>query len=138
MILFQRFDKLWIAAELAHVQVVIKTFFLQKFFMFASFDNLAIIDHQHHVCIADRAQAVGDDKTRATFQQCGQGFLDQTLGARVHTGGCFVEDEDAWIRQGGTGNGQQLALPLAEAGASFSQYGLVLLRQTLNESVGVG
>jgi len=36
------------------------------------------------------------------------------FGARVHVAGSFVKDEDVGVRQDRAGNGQQLALSLAE------------------------
>ncbi len=106
--------------------------------MFAAFDDLAIVDHQHHVRIADGAQPVGDDKTGAPFKQRGQGFLDQAFGAGVHAGSGLIQDQDARVGQGCPGDREQLALSLAEAGAALAQDGLIFLRQALDECIGVG
>ena len=57
MALLQRFDELRVTLELAHVQVVIETFLLEQLGMFAAFDDLAIVDNQHHIRIADGALA---------------------------------------------------------------------------------
>ena len=67
------------------------------------------------------------------FSSVSKRLLDQALGARVHAGGGFVQDQDARVGQRGAGDREQLALSLAQAGAAFAQHGLVLLRQALDE-----
>src|SRR3989304_2487406 len=69
---------------------------------------------KQQVRIANSAQAVSDAETGATPEQVLQSFLDQALGAGVHTGGGLVQDQDAWVRQGSSSDCQQLALPLAQ------------------------
>ena len=71
-------------------------------------------------------------------EQCVERFLDQALGARVHAGGCFVQNQDARVGQRGAGDREQLALSLAQTGAAFAQHGLIFLRQALDERIGVG
>jgi len=44
-----------------------------------------------------------------------EGALDQRLGARAHAGCRLIQDQDAWVRQGGARNRDQLALALAVA-----------------------
>ncbi len=81
---------------------------------------------------------MGDHEAGAASQQLFQRLLDEALGARVHAGGGLVEDEDARVSQGGAGNGQQLALALAESGAAFAQHRLIFIGQALDEGIGVG
>ncbi len=77
-------------------------------------------------------------KRGAALQQFVEGFLDQALGASVHAGGGFVQDQDARIGQRGAGDGQQLPLSLRKTGAAFAQDGLIFLGQALDERIGVG
>jgi hypothetical protein len=53
--------------KLAHVQVVIKTLLFQQAVMCAAFDDLAAVDDQYLVSIADRRKAMSNDETGATF-----------------------------------------------------------------------
>ena len=80
---------------------------------------------------------MGDDEAGASGQERLQGPLDLALGAGVHAGGGLVQDQDARIGQGGAGDGQELALALAEP-AALPQDGLVALGEALDEGVGVG
>ena len=84
----------------------------------ALLDDLAVVDDDDVVRVADGAQAVGDDKGGAAFHQAQEALLNARLGARVDAAGGLVEDEDVGIGEDGAGDGQQLALALAEvAGA---------------------
>ena len=62
--------------------------------MRAALDDLAVLENQHLVGVADRAQAVGDDETGPPAQQLVQCSLDQQLGARVHARRRLIEDQD--------------------------------------------
>ena len=72
------------------------------------------------------------------LSSCVERLLDQALGARVHAGGGFVQDQDARVGQRGAGNREQLALSLAQAAAAFAQHGLIFFGQALDEGIGVG
>ena len=106
--------------------------------MRAALDDLAVVDHQHLVGIADGGQAVGDDKAGAPFHQAQQGLLQVLFGARVHVAGGLIQDQDIRVGQHGAGDCQQLALPLAQVRAALGQHGLVAVRQAVDEQVGVG
>ncbi len=70
--------------------------------------------------------------------QVQQGFLNEHFGARIDAAGRLVQDQDAGIGQDGAGDGQQLALPLAEVVALLRDLGLVALGQAADEPIGVG
>ena len=72
------------------------------------------------------------------LQQLVEGLLDQALGACVHGGGGFVQDQDARIGQRGAGDREQLPLSLRKTGAAFAQDGLVFVGQALDERIGIG
>ena len=57
-------------------------------------DNFAVVDDQNLVGVANRAEAVGDDKTGATGHEATHGFLDVIFGARIDAAGGFVENQD--------------------------------------------
>ncbi len=64
--------------------------------------------------------------------------LHQCFGAGIDGGSCLVQDQHRRVSNGGTGNGQQLALALAQVGAVAGQHGVVAIRQAADEAVGVG
>gem|GEM_PF-5324760 len=67
LVCYDRFD-LFLLFELTHIQIVIETFFAEQFVMFAAFDDLAVVDHQDHIRVADGAEAVSDDETGAALE----------------------------------------------------------------------
>ncbi len=124
----------WIAAELACVKIVVKTFFLQQFLVFTTFHDLTSVDHQQKIRISNGAQAMRDHKGGAPPEQFLERFLDEPLGAGIHAGGGFIQDENAGIIESSPRDGDQLPLPLREATAAFSQHGLVSIRKVLDET----
>ena len=50
--------------------------------MSPSLDEFPLIYHQHLICVADRAQPVGDYETRPTLEQFLQRTLDQSFRTR--------------------------------------------------------
>ncbi len=100
---------------------MVKASLLQQFLVRALFDDLAVVDHHHVVGVADGAQAVGDDEAGASCHQAQQRFLDARLGARVHAAGGFVQDQNGRVGQDGAGDGQQLALALAEVAGALGE-----------------
>ena len=65
-------------------------------------------------------------------------FLDARLGAGVDAAGGFIQDQDRRVGQDGAGDGQQLALALAEVAGALGEHGLVALGQLADEVIGVG
>ena len=73
--------------------------------MTALFNDLAILDDDDVVRVADGGETVSDDEAGASFHEPQEGFLDAGFGACVHAGGGFVENENARIGQDRAGNG---------------------------------
>ena len=63
--------------------------------------------------------------------------MHEFLGARVDAAGCLVEDEHWRIGNGSAGDGQQLALTLAQVAAISIEDCLVAIAQTADEAVGI-
>jgi 1,2-diacylglycerol 3-alpha-glucosyltransferase len=118
--------------------VMEETLRFQEFAVRALLNDLAITNDDDPVRIADGGQAVGDDKTGASLHQAQQRLLDPGFGARVHAGGGFIEDEDAWVSKHGAGDREQLALSLAEVAGAFGEPGLISLRHLLDEMIRIG
>jgi len=127
-----------LAAELAHVEFVIRAVRRHQAVMCTALDDLAGLEYEHLVGVPDRAQPMSDDETGPIAQQALQRALDQSLGARVDAGGRFVQDQDARIGQRSAGDRQQLPLSLTQPGAALAQFRLISLRQTLDEGMGIG
>src|SRR6266498_2048174 len=83
--------------ELTHIQMMEESLRIQQLSVCTLFDNLAVLDDDDVICIANRGQAMSNDKTGSTFHQTQQCFLDARFGACVHAGGGFVEDENARV-----------------------------------------
>ena len=81
---------------------------------------------------------MGNDEAGAALHQAVHGGLDALLGAGIHTGRCFIQNQDAVIRQDGAGDGQQLFLALADVGGVLVQFHLVAAGQRADEVVGIG
>src|SRR5689334_9813965 len=99
----------------------------------ALLNDLAVVDDHYLVRIADGAEAVGDDEAGAALAQAEQGLLDADLGAGVNAAGGLVQDQDSRVGQDGAGDGQELALSLAEIAGPLGEHGLIALRQQLDE-----
>ncbi len=79
--------------------------------MGALLDDLPMLHDEDSIGIDDGAEAVGDDETRAVFQQFLERLLNDELAIRINRGGGLVEDENGGISQDRAGEGDQLALP---------------------------
>ncbi len=79
--------------------------------MLALFNDAALLDDHDLVRVLDCAQAMGDHKRGAIFQQAFERLLHQVLAFIVERTGRLVEDEQAWIAQECPCNGNALTLP---------------------------
>lgn len=52
-----------LAAELAHVEVIVEAFGGQQFVVCALLNDLPLVQDQHLIGVADGAEAVGNDET---------------------------------------------------------------------------
>jgi hypothetical protein len=75
--------------------------------------------------VADRGEAVGDDDCGAAGEQAAEAALDSGLGVDVDVRGRLVEDQDARIGCGGTGERYELALAGRELSATLADLGVV-------------
>ncbi len=125
-------------AELTHVELVVEALLGEQGVVVALFNETAVVDDEHLVSLADGAQAVGDDEGGAPGHEAQERFLNVEFGARIDAARGFVQDQDARVGEEGAGDGQQLALALAEIVSLFGDLGLVALRQAADEPVGIG
>src|SRR5512135_1946423 len=99
--------------ELAHVEVMEKSFGVHQLLVSTLLDDFAVVDDDDIIRIADGGEAVRDDEAGAALHQAQERLLDARFRARVHAGGGFIQDEDAWVGEDRAGNGKQLPLALA-------------------------
>ena len=81
---------------------------------------------------------MGNDKGGAPLHQSVHAVLHQLLGTSINGRGSLVQNQGRRVRHSRTGNGQQLALPLAQVSAVPGEHGLIAVRQPADEAVGVG
>ena len=83
--------------------------------MRALLDDLAVLEHDDQVGVADRREAVGDHEGGAAGEQRPQRALDLALGADVDRRRRLVEDQDPRVGEQGAGERDELALAEREA-----------------------
>lgn len=111
---------------------------LEQASMVASFDDPTAVHHDNLMGVLDRAETVGDGDDCSTVRGLVESFLDESLGRDVERARRLVEEEDGWIADDGSGDGDTLFLSTAEKGRSFAYLGRVPLAESLDKVVGVG
>ena len=97
------------ADELA-VELAVRPAARQQHVVRAALDDLTMVQHQQQISMANRREAVGDDKAGSAFEQQGQGTLQTNLGEGIDGTGGLVEDDQSGSGQHGTGEADYLAL----------------------------
>ena len=78
-------------------------------------DDLAVLEDDDQVGVADRRQAVRDDERGAAVQEPPQRVLDLALRADVDRARRLVEDQDPRVGEQRTGERDELALAERQA-----------------------
>ena len=86
----------------------------------ASFDDVALLEHNDAVSVFHGGEAVGNDDGRAVGHDEVEGFLNLFLGKGINAGGGFVEDEDGWLLHQHAHYRDELALAHREPPAALS------------------
>src|SRR5690606_4134858 len=97
--------------RLIRIQLIIPPRVGNQFLVGAAFLDVALLDHEDLVGLADGAEAMGYDECGSAFHERGQALLDEGFAFCVEIGSGLIEDEDAGICENGPGDGN--ALPLA-------------------------
>lgn len=74
------------------------------------FGDLAFVDDDDEIGVADGGEAVGDDDGGAALGRGVEGVLDDALGFRVEGARGLVEEEDARLADDGASDGDPLLL----------------------------
>ena len=103
-------------------RAVVEALFGHQLVVRGHLDDLAAVDHHDPGGVADGGQPVGDGEAGLALHQLPQALLDQLLGAGIHVAGGLVQDHDLGIGHHGPGNGDHLALSLAQVGPALGQH----------------
>ena len=101
----------------------------------ALLDDVAVANYQDHVGVADRGQAVCDNKAGAALHQRIRGALNKLLGAGIDVGCRLVQNQRRAVGQNGAGNGHELALALRKVGAFLVDHKVVTAGERMDKVV---
>ena len=79
--------------------------------------HAAVVNVHDPVTVADRGEAMGDDKRSPSLKHGIETGLQGFFRLHVNAGGGFVEDQDGRIRKQRPGKGDKLLLSLTQHGA---------------------
>lgn len=105
--------------------------------MVSFFLDFTVIEHNNVICIPDRRESVSDHERGSAFKQHFQCFLNFELCLGINTCCCFIQNKNPWIREQGTGEGQQLPLSHGQHVSSFFNLRIISTRQLHNKLVGI-
>src|SRR5712675_136696 len=106
--------------------------------MSAAFNDAAGFDDEDLLGTANGREAMGDHKCSAAAHQVTQPFLNQRFRFGVQTGSRFIENEDAWIGENGSGDGDALLLSTGKFYAAFTDDRIVFFFEGLGKFVDSG
>ena len=106
--------------------------------MIAGFADLAVVEHDDTVRIADGGKPVCDDERGASVHQVQHRFLNVHFCACIYTGCRLVENQNFRVGEDGARNGKKLTLPVADVATGFGKLRIISLRHPLDKGVGVG
>ncbi len=115
------------------VEAVIDAALVEQFLVRALFAQAALVEYEDAVGVLNGAEAVGDDDRGAAGEQAIERFANHHLGASVHAGGGFVEDEELGIVRQGAREADQLALADGKRGTALVDDGVETLGQGIEE-----
>ena len=122
----------------AGVELAVAAFLREEFFVIAPLDDTAVFHNQDQVAVADRGETVRDHKCGSALHQLVHAALYDLFGTGIDGGGRLIENQHRRVGDRRTGDGKELALALGEVCAVSMQHGLVAVRETADEAVGVG
>ena len=106
--------------------------------MVSLFNDIAVFHYQYKICISDGGESVGDYEAGSAFHEVIHGFLDLDFGSGVYGAGSFIEDQNLWISQDGSGDREELLLTLGYVAGFFVENHVVSAWKSLDETMYVG
>ena len=123
--------------KLALIQFGIEAVLGKQFLVLALLHDVAVPHDEDPVRFPDGGQAVGDDKAGAPAHHGVERLLNLDLRPGIDGGSRLVQKQHGRQAQHHPGNAQQLLLSLRKAAAGLADNGIIPLRQTHDEAVGV-
>src|SRR5215211_3377433 len=115
------------------VQARVRAARVEQFLVRALLLDPAVVEHHDVPGAADRGQAMRDHDRGAPREQPPQPVLDLRLGANVDVRRRLVEDQDARVGRRRARECYELPLPCRQVPAALADFGVVALRQPLDE-----
>ena len=104
----------------------------------ALLDDFSLLEKDDLVCLADGAEAMGDDESGPILHQLCQGELNLSFGLHVDARSGLVENHEGRGFQRCPGYGDSLLFSHAQANAPFSDEGVPSFGKTIDEILGLG
>ena len=123
--------------ELAVVQVGVESVLCEQLLVGALLNDRTVVHDQDMVRVSDGRETVGDDEAGPASHQASHGLLNENFGPCIDTACSFIENQDSWIREDHTGDGQQLFLTGRDIGRLFVEDRIVSFGQAPDEVIGV-
>ena len=98
--------------ESPRVKLVVSAFFAYQLLVASPLDDLSVVKNHDHIRIHDSRKPVGYDEHRSSFHQLVHTSGHYSLGTGVYGGRRLVEDHHRRVCDGGSRDGEQLALAL--------------------------
>ena len=106
--------------------------------MSAAFYDTAFMKHADFIGMFDGAQPVGNGYRRTRLHQAEKSILHQTFTLGVKGRCCLIENQNWWILQNGTCNGDALALTTRKTASAVADVCIVAMFHSPHEIMGVG
>ena len=97
--------------------------------------DAAVVEHEDHVGVLHRGDALRDDDLRRVGDLRRERLADQRVGARVDGACRVVENQNLRVLQQGARDAQALLLAAGDVGAALFDVGVVALREGADEVV---
>src|SRR5450756_1792285 len=124
-------------SELAVVEVGVESVLCEQLLVAALFDDRTMVHDKDVVRISDGRETVGNDETGPAGHQLCHCLLDAYFRSGIDAACGLVENQDGWVCQDHTCDGQQLLLTGRDIGGFFVEDGVVSFRQAPDEVIGV-
>ena len=90
--------------------MVISAALVNKVIMCTPIGDPAVFDYQDLIGFSYRAQSVSNDKSGSPLGEFSQTFLNQRFAFRIQIGGGLIQDQNSWIGQNRSRDGNPLSL----------------------------
>lgn len=110
----------------------------EKLIVGAGFLDAVGTEDEDAVVVLDGGQAVGDGQGSAAVGQLFKALAHQDLALIVQGAGGLVQNQNGWVLQKDTGDGDALLLAAGELNAALTDVGVEAVLQGEDEPLGTG